>query len=147
MPPPPIVDSIPLIACLSEFGQRERADHSIFRVAKGVIGISSVVGKENITIFNPMNPGNQQPPGTVSTSQTGLGVYRTRPAPFSKYLTQIRQSIIPPLAGIGRHKHQHSKSVRRMVHHAMLFPGRSHRPLPFSQNPAFTADPKRALPF
>ena len=31
-------------------------DHSIFRVAKGAIGILSVEGKENLTIFNPMNP-------------------------------------------------------------------------------------------
>jgi nitrite reductase (NO-forming) len=31
-------------------------DHSIFRVAKGAVGILSVSGKDNPAIFNPMNP-------------------------------------------------------------------------------------------
>jgi len=31
-------------------------DHSIFRVAKGAIGILSVSGEDNLSIFNPMNP-------------------------------------------------------------------------------------------
>ena len=31
-------------------------DHSIFRVAKGAVGILSVSGKDNHSIFNPMNP-------------------------------------------------------------------------------------------
>ncbi len=33
-------------------------DHSIFRVAKGAVGILSVSGDENPTIFDPMNPSN-----------------------------------------------------------------------------------------
>jgi len=33
-------------------------DHSIFRVAKGAIGILSVSGDENTKIFNAMNPSN-----------------------------------------------------------------------------------------
>ncbi len=33
-------------------------DHSIFRVAKGAVGILSVSGEENTSIFNPMNPTN-----------------------------------------------------------------------------------------
>ncbi|MEX0830217.1 MAG: copper-containing nitrite reductase [Nitrospirales bacterium] len=33
-------------------------DHSIFRVAKGAVGILSVSGAENTSIFNPMNPTN-----------------------------------------------------------------------------------------
>lgn len=31
-------------------------DHSIFRIAKGAVGILSVSGKDNPSIFNPMNP-------------------------------------------------------------------------------------------
>jgi len=31
-------------------------DHSIFRVAKGAVGILSVSGEDNLSIFNPMNP-------------------------------------------------------------------------------------------
>jgi nitrite reductase (NO-forming) len=31
-------------------------DHSIFRVAKGAVGILSVSGEDNPSIFNPMNP-------------------------------------------------------------------------------------------
>jgi len=31
-------------------------DHSIFRVAKGAVGVLSVSGKDNPSIFNPMNP-------------------------------------------------------------------------------------------
>ena len=33
-------------------------DHSIFRVAKGAIGILSVEGKDNLSIFNPMDATN-----------------------------------------------------------------------------------------
>ena len=33
-------------------------DHSIFRVAKGAIGILSVSGDDNTAVFNPMNPTN-----------------------------------------------------------------------------------------
>lgn len=33
-------------------------DHSIFRVAKGAVGILSVEGKENLSIFNPMDAPN-----------------------------------------------------------------------------------------
>jgi nitrite reductase (NO-forming) len=31
-------------------------DHSIFRVAKGAVGILSVSGEDNPSIFNAMNP-------------------------------------------------------------------------------------------
>lgn len=31
-------------------------DHSIFRVAKGAVGVLSVEGKENLPIYNPMDP-------------------------------------------------------------------------------------------
>jgi nitrite reductase (NO-forming) len=31
-------------------------DHSIFRVAKGAVGVLSVEGKDNLSIYNPMNP-------------------------------------------------------------------------------------------
>ena len=31
-------------------------DHSIFRVAKGAVGILSATGKDNLSIFNPHNP-------------------------------------------------------------------------------------------
>lgn len=33
-------------------------DHSIFRVAKGALGILSVEGKDDFSIFNPMDPSN-----------------------------------------------------------------------------------------
>lgn len=33
-------------------------DHSIFRVAKGALGILSAEGKEELSIFNPMDPSN-----------------------------------------------------------------------------------------
>ncbi|MEJ2230769.1 MAG: copper-containing nitrite reductase [Nitrospirales bacterium] len=33
-------------------------DHSIFRVAKGAVGILSVEGKDNLSIFNPMDSSN-----------------------------------------------------------------------------------------